>query len=159
MLNTTITTETYEELAIVDGIRYLAVCGIYRQDAQGHLTFYCAEPAWLMSNAAKLAAAQAEIERLQTELATLRQVEATTTNGHADDYAPVTCPICGESYRGRAGLKVHMPKIHGVRLADYEAQAQNGHVPPQIGHPQSSQREPADDTEDSQYADYRADHD
>lgn len=150
-MHTTIHTEEYEQIAEVDGTRYLVLHGVYRQSADG-LTFYCTEHAWPTSDAAKLAERDAQIARLQAELATLRHA-TTTTNGHAaDDDAPVACPICGESFQGRRGLKVHMPKKHQVRLSDYEAQ--HGHVSAQAnGHPHPTQREPTDDKEDSQYAD------
>jgi RNA polymerase primary sigma factor len=103
------------ELAHSQYYRYLSISLVYRQPNDGNeAALYCLLDEWPTSEAAQIAAAHREIERLRAELEQATRVAPASRNGHQSE-EPLTCGKCGkQGFRTAQGLRKHEDLCAGL---------------------------------------------
>jgi RNA polymerase primary sigma factor len=114
------------ELARTERARYLSISLVYRQPNDGNeAALYCLLDEWPTSEAAQIAAAHREIERLRAELEQARVAPA-SRNGHQpetttlptpDTLGRIPCPECSKPFLPGRGMGNHRAQAHGTQGA------------------------------------------
>jgi RNA polymerase primary sigma factor len=104
------------ELARTERARYLSISLVYRQPNDGNeAALYCLLDEWPTSEAAQIAAAHREIERLRAELEQARVAPA-SRNGHQP--GKLICKKCGQHFQRVQGLRKHERTCNAPRVTD-----------------------------------------